>query len=374
MNVAGMSVAFTAALIICLWVNDELSVDKFHEKDERLFQVVSNITTNGIVSMREPTPIGMAHILSTELPGIEFASTVTPLRWFPKFIVKKENIKIKCEGKFVSRDFLKMFSYPLIAGHVNDGLLTKQSILLSETTAKKLFGTAEAAVGKTLPWELTDIKHEGPVTGVFADVPANSTDQFEIIFPIDMLREIMGFAENDMNAFGPLTFITVPENTDIADLNRKIDRLIKSKRADLKADSFYVVKYSSRYLYGNFENGFQQSGRMTYVKIFSLVGLIIVTLACINFINISTAENESRIKEVGVRKIIGAPRSSLCLRNIGESIVVCFTSLILSLCILSLLLPSISNALEKQLSVPLNVLSVTVIFTLTIAIGLLAGI
>jgi hypothetical protein len=103
-HIMGLSIAFSATLIIYFWVKDELGVDKFHTNDERLFQVVSNVANNGNITTREPTPIGLAHVLSGELPEVEFASTVTPLNWFPKIIVKKNESKIKCEGKFVSEE------------------------------------------------------------------------------------------------------------------------------------------------------------------------------------------------------------------------------------------------------------------------------
>lgn len=372
-NLAGLTVAFSSVLIIYLWAKDEMSVDKFHKNDNRLFQVVSNVTSNGIASMREPTPIGLAHVLSAELPEVEFASTVTPPKWFPKIVVTEKNLKVKCEGKFVSRDFLKMFSYSLAAGNAETGLASKHSILVSATLAVKLFGSEGAALGRSLTWELTDIKRDGIIEGVFNDIPVNSTDQFDIVFPIDMLRDIMGFSEDDMAAFGPHTFITIPEGADITNVTRKIDQLIKLKRPDLKPDTFYLVKYSSRYLYGNFDNGIQGAGRIKYVKLFSWVGLAILLLACINLINLSTAANIARLKEVGVQKIIGASRRWLAWRSIAEAGVLCLVSFLLAVVVVSFLIPSVNLVLEKQLSLPSDISTLATGLLIAIVIGVSIG-
>jgi putative ABC transport system permease protein len=212
-NILGLSSALTVAMVILLWCQDEMGVDRFHKQEDRLYQVVSNVETNGNILTRDATPIGLATVLREEMPGLEHASIVTPLNWFPKFVLKTEGLKIKAEGKFVSREFFNMFTYPVIKGEPL--FHTKESAIVTESIAIKLFGSVDKAIGETIDWEITDIKRSSTITAVCRNIPSNSTDQFEIVLSIDMLRDIMGFAANDLNAFGPQTFVTLNKNGDV---------------------------------------------------------------------------------------------------------------------------------------------------------------
>ena len=311
-NVIGLSTALASTLLIFLWIRDEMSFDKFHEKDERLFQVMENIRNDHGIVTNDATPFGMAELLLRALPEVEYAATVTPMAWFPKFIIDNKGNRLKNEGKFVGQNFFNIFSYPLLNGDKDRVLQERYSIVISETLAKKLYGSTDRAMGQTIQWELSHLKQECVVTGIFKDVPRNSSDQFELLLPLDLLGEIMNFNPDEIGPVGPGTFAVLKEGADPKAFNDKVSALMASKTGKNDAD-FLAVPYSKKYLYGKFENGVQVETRLQYVKLFALLAAVILCIACINFMNLTTAKASRRMKEIGIRKIVGTSRKSLIL-------------------------------------------------------------
>ncbi|HTF27490.1 MAG TPA: ABC transporter permease, partial [Flavitalea sp.] len=286
-NLFGLSSALACTLLIYLWIKDEMSFDKFHEKDDQLFQVMENIHNSNEIITREATPIGMSELLLETMPEVEYAATVTPMAWFPRFIIEHSGGRLKNEGKFVGEDFFNIFSYPLLYGDNDQVLQGRYSIIISERLAKTLFGSAGNAMGKTIAWELGHFKKGCQVTGVFEDVPYNSQDQFDLILPIDLLAELMNFSTHELGPPGPSSFVILKKETDREAFNKKLSKLMASKKGQKETD-FFVVSYSSKYLNGNFDNGQQAGGRIQYVKLFAIIALVILSIACINFMNLTT--------------------------------------------------------------------------------------
>jgi putative ABC transport system permease protein len=208
-NLIGLSTALASTLLIYLWIQDELNFDKFHEKDDRLFQVMENIRNSEGVVTRDATSFGMADLLLETLPEVEHAATVTPMAWFPKFIIDDNGNRLKNEGKFAGKNFFNIFSYPLLHGDKDQVLLGKYSIVLSQKLASKLYGSADRALGQIISWELSHLKQQCRVTGVFKDTPPNSSEQFELVLPIELLGEIMGFNPGEIGPTGPATFVSL---------------------------------------------------------------------------------------------------------------------------------------------------------------------
>ncbi|MGC1241032.1 MAG: ABC transporter permease, partial [Chryseosolibacter sp.] len=371
-NLIGLSTALASALLIYLWIQDELNFDKFHEKDGRLFQVMENVrNSNGKVT-RDATPIGMAELLLETFPEVDHAATVTPMAWFPKFIIDDQGNRLKNESKFAGKNFFHIFSYPLLYGNKDQVLLDRHSIVISESLAAKLYGSADKAVGQVIPWELSQIKQECKVTGVFKDIPSNSSEQFELVLPIALLGEIMGFDPGEIGPTGPSTFVVLKEGADLNAFNKKISGLMAS-RTDTKDADFLATPYSKKYLYGKFENGVQVETRMQYVKLFVLLALLILCIACINFMNLTTAKASRRMKEIGVKKVVGASRKTLVLQYISESVLMSFVALVAAIFIAHLLLPQFNQVTGKFLMFSFTFSHLAVYFILAIITGILAG-
>ncbi|MEO7989426.1 MAG: ABC transporter permease [Chryseolinea sp.] len=369
-NLIGLSTGLVCTLLIYLWINDELSFDKFHER--RIFQVMENQTSSTGIITQEAMPSGMAYVLSEIIPEVEYAATVTPMAWFPKFTIEHEGTRIKNEGKFVGKDFFNIFSFELAYGNKEDIFKDINAIVISEALATKLFGSIANASGKTIAWEVAGIKKESVVSGIFHKLPANSSEQFDLLLNIDLLAQIMNFAKDDLMATGPSTFLTLKPGTDIKSFNDKVSRFM-TDRTGKKQSEYFVVQYTSKYLYGKFENGVQTGSRMEYVKLFGVIGIIILLIACINFMNLSTAKASRRIKEVGIKKALGAWRKTLVAQYLGESVFISFLSLGIAILLVTILLPSFNEITGKQLELNFSIRTICAFLVITLATGIVAG-
>lgn len=371
-NLTGLTIGLASALVIFLWIDSETSVDKFHKNDERLFQVMSNLhNSNGIVT-RDPTPTGLADVLKENFTEVEYAACVTPVRWFPKFLLKTGQLNVKAEGKFVGSDFFRVFTYPFINGTTTDALADKNNIVISSSTALKLFGSTDV-VGKEIAWELSNIKKNSVVSGVFEDVTKNSSDEFDIVFPLEVLQEIMNLAKDDLQSPGPNTYLVLKEGEDISSFNKKLNDFLVKRRTVTIKETFSLNPYSERYLYGNFENGIAVKGRMEYVILFAVIGITILVIACINFINLSTAKAYATLKDIGIRKTMGAERRWLITQCFTECVLLTMISLIIALLIVELTIPFLSNILQKELIVHYSPSTIFFLIGCGFFVGILAG-
>ena len=371
-NLVGLSTGLACALLIYLWVNDELSVDKFHAKDEQLYQIMTNMQDNAGMTTIVDTPGPLAQMLTEELPEIEYAACVAPPNWrgFDGFILTIDEQNIKASGEYAMKDYFNIFSYGLIQGNANDVLTDKNSIVLSDELAMKLFNTTENVVGKTI-----ELNHEREcvVSGVFKKVPATSSVRFDFVLPFDAYLDVAPWYK-DWNNWGPHTYLVLREGTDIATFNAKIKDFFQVKlEGDENSPKLFATRYSDNYLHGNFENGVQSGGRIAYVKLFSAIGLFILVIACINFMNLSTARAGVRLKEVGVKKALGAGRKRLAVQFIGESMFMTFLSLLVAVMLVGLVLPQFNLITGKELTLTLKPELVAVLAVITIITGLVAG-
>ncbi len=369
-NLIGLSTGLACTLLIYLWVIDELRVDKFHEKDNRLFHVMANHhTPENIVTIRN-TPGLLAEALTKEIAGIDYAISTSSSN--EKFTLTYENTHVKAMGKFASKDFFNAFSYTLIQGDKNQVLADRNSIVISETAAIRLFGKTENSVGKTVEWQIQDYKKQANVvSGVFKDVPSTSSDQFEFLLSFEYFQDEIVTYPFWSNNYA-ITSLVLKEGTDVAQFNEKIVDFIKTKQADSNIKIF-LQQYSDYYLYGRFENGEEAGGRITYVKLFSIIALFILVIACINFMNLSTAKASRRIKEVGIKKAVGANRNTLIKQYLSESMLVSFLSLFVAVVLVQFLLPSFNVITGKHLSFDFNINLILSLLGIAGLTGLVAG-
>ena len=367
-NLIGLSTGLACALLIYLWVHDELSVDKFHAKDEQLYQIIENRELPGEISTSKFTSGLTAAALAEDMPEVEYATTVYDEGTNLLSISGGENIEAK--GKFVGANFFKMFSYELTQGDTTQVLKDENSMVISESLAKRLFGTTEHVVGKVVERKF-DKQYQ--VSGVFKDVPPNSTAQFDFVLSFEGYQKEHEWATVWKTAW-PFTYVLLKPGTDAALFNEKIRDFVKVKtNAEITHRTLLAQPYSEGYLYGNYENGIQAGGRITYVKLFTAIAVFMLLIACINFMNLSTAKASRRIKEVGVKKAVGAHRMSLVTQYLSESLLLALFSMVVAVLLAVLLLPQFNAISGKGIILTLDPTLLLSLLSITVFTGLIAG-
>ncbi len=386
LNLMGLSTGLACALLIYLWVSDEFSIDKFNKNDNRLYEVLKkNKDSEGTIRIGANTQGLLAQSMAKDLPEVEFATCFRKER--EQGILSFDDKRIKAKPAFGGKDFLNVFSYGLISGDKNNALSDVSSILISDKIALKLFNTTDVA-GKTVSWDFkdddADFKNVYKITGVFKTPPSNATDQFDVLFPFAL------YAQKNVGGMGDVTFwgsnmvstyVVLKPGTNANAFNNKIKDFSKAAIKSLYPDGeiakyegdLFIQKYSDRYLYNNFVNGVQSGGRIEYVKLFSIIAIFIMIIACINFMNLSTAKSSRRMKEVGIKKVIGASRSSLIFQYISESMLMAFFSLMIALVLVVLLLPAFKEITGKEIIIHFNADLILSIIGITFITGIIAG-
>jgi putative ABC transport system permease protein len=372
LNLVGLTVGLTCSLLIGLWVVDELNMEKYNDKDVQLYQVMSNIKLDNGIKTGHYTPGVLAPALKSEIPEIEDAVMVFPASWFSsKGVISIGDKKIKAGGEYIGKDYFNLFTCPFIEGDKNRLTSDKSAVAISETAAKRLFNTTEGIIGKTVKWDMQEYTGSYVIVGVFRDNPANATEQFDLLFNYDVALDKRDGLKDWGNS-DPDTYVLVNPGTDIARLNAKIRNFLDTKRKP-NGQTLFLIRFSDRYLYGNYENGVQAGGRIVYVRLFTIIAAFILIIACINFMNLSTAKAARRAKEVGIQKVVGAGRGSLILQYLGESVLISFLAMLLALILLYSLLPVFNTITGKQLSLEPGAPLVLSVLGITFFTGVLAG-
>lgn len=381
-NLIGLSSGIVCALLISLWVADEVSIDGFHENDRRIYQILSNIPIPGDTLTSPSTPGLLASTLREEFPEVEYASSVITPDWYDTEhgVVSYEEQSMKALGQLAEQDYLHIFSWKIIAGNKNELLKDKYAMVISDEIAIALFGSVESALGKTLEWDKGRTSGTYQVSGVFEKVPSNSTAQFDLLLKYKVFYDQRKRILDDWGNSNPDTYVLLREGADITQFSARISGLKRRKVSDQREGkkigaiaSLFPVGYSDRYLYNNYVYGVQTGGRISYVKLFSLIAVFIIVIACINFMNLATARASRRLKEIGIKKAIGANRSSLIAQFLAESSLITVLSVSIGLLITLLLLPYFNDLTGKQLALPLTITFIGSIVGLTIFLSLFSG-
>jgi len=352
-NILGLALGLACSLLIFLWVRDEQNVDAFHKNGKELYQVYERNHFDGKIDASYPTQGLLAEELKKVIPeiqyasGLEYASASGTQNTF-----EAQNKILKMTGMFAGADFLRMFSFPILEGKVETAITNPSSVAISRKMADNFFGSPEKAIGKTIQFEN---KENLLVSAVFENIPQNSSLQF------DFLRSWTDFVQqNDwVHNWGntdPQTFIQLRQDANASKVESKIKDFVyryQSKSDGLKTE-LVLQPYTERYLYSNFKEGYIDGGRIEYVRLFSIIAIFILLIACINFMNLTTAKSVRRAREIGIRKVIGAMRASLISQFIGEAILITFLSAIIALFLVLLLLPEFNNLTGKQLVLPVS--------------------
>lgn len=366
-NILGLSFGLACTLIIYLWVNDELNIDKFNAKDSQLFQVLSNHEySTGILTAKATTGM-LVHTLAEEMPEIETIACY--VNYGDNILLSVNEKKVKSIGKFGSKDFFQVFPFPLLQGSIGDVLSSKDAIVISEKLAFSLFDSTENIIGKSIEIEHNENYN---VTGIFKDIPENSSLKFDFLLSYVGLKEKYPDSFSNWGNTGPRTFIVLKQHTKIGQFKNKIKNFIKEKSKDSNT-TLIIQPYSETYLYNNFENGVLHGGRIIYIKLFSIVALFVLVIACVNFMNLSTAKASKRAKEVGIKKALGASRKTLIIQFLGESLFISFLSLILAFVIVLFILPEFNILTHKNLALNFSINQILLFVGITVFTGLAAG-
>jgi putative ABC transport system permease protein len=352
-NILGLALGLCCSLLIFLWVYDEYSVDAFQKNGKLLYQVYERNFYDGKVDASYSTQGLLAEELKRVIPEVQYASGFE----HASAPGTQNNFKAgeqvgKMNGLFAGADFFDMFSYPILQGKASTAISAPGSVAISRRMAEYFFGNSEKAIGKTIQFEN---KESLLVTAVFENVPANSSQQF------DFLRSWVDFVQqNDwVHSWGntdPETYIQLRKDANVAKVKAEIKDFIyryQQKGGGIITE-LHLQPYTQRYLYSNFKDGYIDGGRIEYVRLFSIIAVFILLIACINFMNLATARSAKRAKEVGVRKVVGAARSALIRQFIGEAMLVTLFSIIIALVLVLLLLPLFNDLTGKQLSLPIQ--------------------
>lgn len=365
LNIAGLATGIACASLIFLWVQDELTYNHNFEKRDNLYTIYENQTYDGKMSTFIATPGPMAKALKMEIPEIK---AIARTAGSDQLLFSLGEKAITEDGSYADPEIFSMLKLSFIKGDISNAFKELHSVVINATMAKKFFGTADA-VGKTLK---INNEQEYTVTGVFNDLPKNSTFQFQWLAPIANIDHKFPW----MQAWGAnwaRTYVELTPLADVKGVNKKLQHYLTTKNSGTKTECF-LFGMNDWNLHDNFTNGKMDGGRIEYVRLFSIIGFIILIIACINFMNLSTARSEKRAKEVGVRKVMGAGKGKLIAQFIGEAIVMSFISVFIAVGLIYIALPSFNNLVQKELFInvfePVHLIYLLLIGTVT---GLLAG-
>lgn len=364
-NIIGLTIGLTSAFFIYLWVQDEFSIDKFHEKDDRLYQVMTLQTDPSGKSVFDGTPGLLGQTLKTEFPDVQYSATTT---WIYPSLLSHDNTFLRKNGYHAGRDFFNIFTYPLIVGSPNTVLNDRTAICISRDLANQFFGSIENAMGEAIQ---IGEGQNFTVSGIFENINKKSTYTFDFVLPLQSFLDQAIWA-NDWANSGPLTYVVLKDGVNPEVTSEKMAGYIKSKVADSNQELF-LKKYSDQYLQGRYTNGLPDGGRIDYINLFLVIAVFIMVIACINFMNLSTARASKRAHEVGIRKAIGAGRIGLIRKYIGEAVLISFVSILLSAVLVTMLLTPFNQITGKSIVLSLTPGLIAMSIITMFVTGILAG-
>lgn len=370
-NIAGLAIGLTVCMLIILWVVDEWSFDRFNTNADRIFRVYKDESSTQRNSTSALTPPPMAEALKQDFP--EIIKSTRFGYWQRHLITYKDKQFNEIGHMHVDPDFFEMFSFPLVKGDPETVFSDPYSVVLTEKTAVKYFGE-EDPIGKTLT---VNNSFDVLVTGIICNESLNSSLEFDLISPFEiLLKESIGEDNADnwgFNSFG--TYVLLEESASAEDLNQKLIGYLK-KYDEEDPDELALQPLTDIHLFSNLGHDLRNRGDIKYVWIFSTLAVFVLIIACVNFMNLTTARSANRAREVGLRKVVGAKRPQLIRQFFGESVLMALIALVIALFLVEFLLPMFNSLSGKQLtSAWKDKPSLLLIFiSLALITGLLSGI
>ncbi|MEO6286484.1 MAG: ABC transporter permease [Dyadobacter sp.] len=374
-NILGLALGMACSLLIMLWIQDEFSVDSYHANGPQLYNVMERQFFDGKVEAGPGTPGLLADELKKEFPEIEYSAG---LSWEEERTFSVGEKLNKEKGRWAGEDWFKMYSIPLLTGTAENALSGPTNIAISLKLAQNYFGGAQEAMGKSIRMGNKD---DYQVSAVF-EIPENSSVKYDYLLT---WKDLLSHNEwlKDWGTNVPETRIQLHTDgngvsVDPGKLETKMKAFLKTRNPGMQAKGFDIQLFlqptQEAYLYSNFKNGFQDGGRIEYVRLFGIVAVFILLIACINFMNLATARSVKRAREVGVRKVVGAGRGWLIGQFVGEALVLTSLALIVAVLFVWALLPTFNSLTEKHITFQLaNASFWLTLLGMTLVTGLIAG-
>ncbi|MBB6127809.1 ABC transporter permease [Mucilaginibacter lappiensis] len=347
-NITGLAVGLASSILILLWVQNEFSYDKFHKNANQIYRISCNLVDSKTVG----TPAGMPAGLKAEMPVVKNTVRIQPSN---TTLLETGNKKFQEERVFYADpSFMDVFSYPLVKGDRNTALKQVDGALITQEMATKYFGK-EDPIGKVIR---KDNKENVIVTGVLANIPPNSDLQFDFILPMTSLARTNNDLKNSVwNNFNFYDYVQLDKNFDpsasnLLRLEKQIDQIFR-KHDSMKA-TFQLQPLTKIHLAPEQQGDLPGHGNAQYVNIFFIVAILILVVACINFMNLATARSARRAKEIGLRKVAGAIRGQLIIQFLSESVFISFLSLLFALGIVILFLPIFNELANRKLAIDIS--------------------
>jgi ABC-type antimicrobial peptide transport system permease subunit len=352
LNLLGLVVGIASSMLVLLWIQDERSIDKFHEKGDEIYRVFRNMKqSNGMVSTTTAMPKPLADLVEAEYSEIE---EVAELSWSMDLRMTLDDQTTEETGHFANPEFLEMFSFPLLLGDKSLVLGELNSIVISRAVAERFFGEnwKNEALGSIFTLEDGNVA----VSGVFENIGDNSSITFDWLRPAQLFYNQNRWVDNWGNgSFG--MFVTIADEAKAAQVADRIRMEIMDHTTDndMAGDEEVIIyKFQDTYLNSKFENGVISGGRIDYVRIMTVVAIFILIVACINFMNLTTARSSRRSKEIGLRKVMGAGKKSIGYQFFFEALLLTTIAVAVSVLSVTLLLPYFNGLVDKSLSINLT--------------------
>jgi ABC-type antimicrobial peptide transport system permease subunit len=364
-NISGLTLGLTTSILILLVVLNEFKYDQFHNNLPDIHLLMKNLKTNEGISTGWSTAGPMAEALRTEFPEVKYAARVAPFD--EQQIVVNNKISYE-SGIYADPDLFKIMTFPSLTGDVISVLESNSAIAITKDMAKKLFAD-ENPIGKTIVFNR---HHSLTVGAVIENIPDHSTLKFGMVIPFALFENENDWLKKwDDNRI--MTWMQLQPSADVPSFNHKITELLQTRSND-KMVSQFAYPLERLYLYGSFSNGHPDGGRITAVRMLIGFGVFMLLVACINFMNMATAQSEHRAREVGVRKVLGASRRWIVYQFLNESFMMTFLSLFTALALTTLIIPSFNTLTHSNIHFDLTSLPIW-LWTLGIGVvtALLAG-
>jgi putative ABC transport system permease protein len=343
-NILGLTIGITCTILIFLWVQDERAYDKFHNNYNNIYQVIAHRNFNNQIFTDRNMVLPLAKSLENVSPQIKNAVVTTNRQ---SHVLTYGEAKLKKDGYTVSEHFFDMFSWKFIKGNAATALPNAYSIVLTESAAKALFGNADP-INKVVK---IDNDYNAKVTAIIDDLPGNSSLQFDFINMFNYAGDYEERAMTNWTNSSWNVYVQMIPGANMQTLDKTINDIKQQHDpGDKKISAYFTFPMEKWRLYSDFKDGKNAGGMIEYVRLFTVIALIILLIACINFMNLSTARSEKRAKEVGVRKTLGSGKKQLILQFFCESIILAFIAFVFSVAAVYLLLPSFNTLVDKSLT------------------------
>ncbi|MEQ9438991.1 MAG: ABC transporter permease [Cyclobacteriaceae bacterium] len=369
LNIGGLAIGIATALLILLWVADEISYDRYHTNADQLYRSIVHWDVGGQQVSYTATPAPFGAFIQSGIPEIQNTSRFNIMG--ESLFTYQDQPYQESEGAYTDPATLEMFSFDFLEGNPATALNDPKSILLSQTLAQKYFGE-EAAVGKTIRF---DNQYELLVTGVYEDMPENSHLRFSYLLPFELFLQNHNIGEDNWNDFNYYTYVQLDESASNQAVGDKIVQLFRKRfPEETTLVGIYLQPLTKIHLYSNFDLDISGNGDIQYVYIFLVIAVFILLIACINFTNLATARSIKRAKEIGLRKTIGAVKYQLIGQFLGEAILFALIAVGLAVLLVELALPVYNELAQKQISLHLlDPRFIGMLLFITLFTGIAAG-